>query len=205
MTGQKERTELLDFWFGALDERGVCAEDRGGFWFQVNPTTDRTIEQRFGAMVEKAGRGELDHWAETPRGRLALIILLDQFPRNIYRGSAQAFDHDPKARDLCLAGIERGHDRKLGPSERSFYYLPMEHSESVADQERSVALFKNFHAALDPAIADQFQNAVDYAVRHQVIIARFGRFPHRNAVLNRTSTREEQAYLAESGETFGQA
>lgn len=175
--------EVLAFWF---------SERVAPLWFRSDPALDAEIRERFGALVTAAAAGELDDWLETPEGALALVILLDQFPRNIYRGTPAAFAADAKARAVADRALARGHDHQLAPARRMFLYLPFEHSEQLADQERSLALFT--------ALGDA--ELLDYAVRHREIIARFGRFPHRNAVLGRPSTIEEQAFMTQPGSAF---
>lgn len=175
--------KVLSFWF---------AQTSRARWFKSDQGFDREIEKRFLSPIEAAARGALEPWVETPRGALALCILLDQFPRNVWRGTPRAFASDAEARRIADAALAAGHDRKLEPDERLFLYLPFEHSESLQDQERSVALFR--------ALGDAEQ--LDYAVRHRDIIARFRRFPHRNRVLGRDSTPEELAFLQQPGSSF---
>ncbi|MEI7035547.1 DUF924 family protein [Fulvimonas yonginensis] len=182
--------EVLDFWFA--DENAVR-------WFRPDEAFDRTVRERFGGTLEAAARGELDDWAATPRGRLALLIVLDQFSRNIYRGDARAFAQDPKAQAVALAGLERRDDEALAPLERLFAYLPLEHAEDLALQWRSVTLFRALALQAPPADRAQYEGYLDYARRHCEVIARFGRFPHRNAVLDRPSTPDERDYLAQGG------
>jgi len=153
-------------------------------------------------LLRAAASGELDDWASEPKSLLALILLTDQFPRNIYRESARAFAFDAKALAWCLEGMASGLHLALRPIQRVFFYLPLEHTESLAYQERSVRLFKKL---LDSVSADQkpaFASFFDFAVHHRNIIARFGRFPHRNKILGRSSTPEELAFLAEPGSSF---
>jgi uncharacterized protein (DUF924 family) len=168
--------DVLDFWF---------ADHAKPLWFEKDPAFDASIRERFAGLIEAGGAGALDDWLETPEGALALVLLLDQFPRNIHRGRPLAFAYDAKAREVAKAALARGHDRALPEDRRFFFYLPLEHSEDLADQERSVALFE---ALGDPQM-------IDYAVRHREIIARFGRFPHRNAILGRPATPEEEVFL----------
>ncbi|MFQ5761239.1 MAG: DUF924 family protein, partial [Acidiferrobacterales bacterium] len=148
--------------------------------------------------------GQLTSWEQHPRGRLALIVLLDQFSRNIYRGTAQAFAQDELALSLCLQGIDIGHDLALRPIERTFHYLPMEHAESLEMQDKSVQHRRQLVASLPPAMAKKSQFSLDLAISHRDIIARFGRFPHRNRLLGRVSTAAEREYLSQGGATFGQ-
>jgi len=193
---------ILDFWFGTAGDDAVVAKDQAALWWSKNETHDDEIRRRFEDDVRAAAHGELDPWAATARGRLALIILLDQFPRNIYRETAQAFAYDERALVLTLEGLERGTDRELRPIERVFFYLPLEHSESLAHQERSVECFGALLASVPAERENTFKEYMDFAIRHRDIIARFGRFPHRNEILERASTAEELAFLAEPGSSF---
>lgn len=174
---------VLDFWFSPTSR---------GNWFERSDAFDAAVAERLGPLHDKAAAGALDGWAESPSGLLALVILLDQVPRNIHRGTPQAFASDAKALALARLAVDRGLDAEFDEDGRLFLYLPLEHSESLADQERSVALFR----ALGHA------EYLDYAIRHRDVIARFGRFPHRNAVLGRDSTAEELAFLEEPGSSF---
>lgn len=174
-------------------------------WWGKDEQTDADLRERFGSTLAAARRGELDGWAATARGRLALILVLDQLSRNIHRGSPEAFVGDPLARALTHAGLELGHDRELTPIERVFFYLPLEHSEDLAEQDQCVALFRGLAAevaAVDPEQGERFAYYTTFADRHREIVARFGRFPHRNAVLGRASTAEELAFLTEPGSSF---
>ena len=193
---------ILDFWFGAEPDDAVVAKARAALWWSKNTGTDDEIRRRFEDHVRAAAAGELGPWSAAARGRLESIILLDQFPRNIYRDSARAFAYDGKALDLSLEGLDRGMDRELRPIERVFFYLPLEHAEHLAHQERSVELFSELAASVPEEHQSIFREYLDYAVRHRDIIARFGRFPHRNALLGRESTPEELAFLAEPGSAF---
>ena len=161
-------------------------------WFSAPPEFDRECAAHALPLLDQAFAGALDHWLDSPRAALALVILLDQMPRNIHRGTAKAFAYDGKAREIAAAAIEAGHDQGMTTDERTFLYLPFEHSENLADQERSMALFE--------AMGDA--EKIDYALRHKVIIARFGRFPHRNRALGRESTAEELAFLEQPGSSF---
>lgn len=194
---------VLDYWFGSIGADGFCVEDRSRLWFRGGPATDATIGERFGELIEQGLAGVLDDWAATPRGRLALILLLDQFPRNVYRGNAAAFSGDARALRLTCDGLAAGHDHKLSPTERCFFYLPLEHAEDPAAQERCVALLRALQQSLPEALRPRLKSALDHAIKHRDIIARFGRFPHRNAALGRTSTAAELQYL-EDANRFGQ-
>ena len=162
-------------------------------WFARNARFDEAIRLKFEAVHHRAAQGKYDAWAQTPEGTLALLILLDQFPRNLYRHSAHAFATDPKARAVARAAIAEGFDRATEPLLRPFFYLPFEHSEDLADQEAGVALCERL--AKDAGDVDTLK----WAKVHRDIIARFGRFPHRNPTLGRTTTAEEQAWLDDGG------
>ncbi len=194
---------LLALWFGAEADDVLRATRQAPLWWGKSSETDTLLASRFGELAEAAAKGSLAHWADLPSGRLALILLLDQLPRNIHRGTPAAFSQDPLARDLCLKGLSIGADKSLSPLERVFFYLPLEHAESREQQARSVALFEALAAeqAGTPAQAT-FAGFADFARRHQVIIERFGRFPHRNDILGRTSTPEEAAFLQQPGSGF---
>jgi uncharacterized protein (DUF924 family) len=178
---------ILDFWFG---------ERARPLWFATDPAFDAEIRSRFATTLLEAASHNLDHWSATADGALALIIVLDQFPRNLHRGSARAFAHDAKARALAERAIAAGFDRAVPLDRRRFIYLPFQHSEDLADQERSVELFSQWadeHPVHDRAGA---QEEMTYVHAHHEAIRRFGRFPYRNAALGRTSTPAELAYLA---------
>ena len=194
--------DVLAFWFGDTTGDGATAERQKKLWWSKDAVVDALIRERFGALVAAAAGGAYREWAREPRGRLALILLFDQFPRNIYRGTPQSFAHDALALQLALDGIAAGADRSLRAVERVFFYLPLEHAESAALQERSVALFTALAAGVDEADRGVFAGFLDYAVRHCDVVHRFGRFPHRNAILGRASTAEETAFLAQPGSSF---
>jgi uncharacterized protein (DUF924 family) len=180
--------EVLEFWFA-----GDGTRDRA-VWFERNAAFDAECA-RFTDALHAARGGGLDHWGDTARGMLALIVVLDQFSRNLHRGSADSFAADAQARAFARDAVARGFDRMLHPMERCFIYLPFMHSEDLADQHESVRLFETLRLALGDA-------SVEYAYRHRDLIARFGRFPHRNAVLGRKSTPEELRYLGGPGAGF---
>jgi len=171
--------DVVGFWLGAGP----------GKWFKKVIAFDEAIRLKFESTHHRAARSEYDAWAETPDGALALLILLDQFPRNLYRNSAHSFATDPKARAIARAAIERGFDRQVDPRLRNFFYLPFEHSEDIADQDYGLAL------VAEAGIEDDLK----WATIHRDIIARFGRFPHRNHALGRVTTPEEQDFLDEGG------
>lgn len=187
--------DVLAFWFGAPGsaEHGRMRK----CWFEKDPAFDAEIRRRFLPLVEAAAAGRLDDWAAQPESLLALIVLLDQFPRNLFRNTPRAFAADARALVLAQQAIAQGFDARLMPVARAFIYLPFEHSEDMAMQDRAVALFS--------ALAkhgEEFASYLDYAGRHRDVIRRFGRFPHRNAILGRASTPEEIEYLARPGAGF---
>lgn len=194
--------DVLGFWFGTAENDTATAQAQRRVWWSKDAVVDADIRERFGSLVSAAAAGRHDDWAATPRGRLALLVLLDQFPRNIYRDTAQAFAQDAEALRLALDGLAASDDRQLRPIERVFCYLPLEHSESIAMQDRSVALFHALAAEVAKADRGTFAGYVDYALRHRDIIARFGRFPHRNRILGRESTPEEIEFLKQPGSGF---
>jgi len=197
--------EILEFWFGDTRRDITCTPKWMSFWFAAGTDLDEPIRKRFAADVAGAASGKMDQWCETAKGSLATTILLDQFTRNIYRGAPQAFECDDKALRLTQAGIVKGHDGRLGPVETAFFYMPMQHAESLAVQMQSVALYEALADTVPDGTKDIFQNGfAHYARLHRDIIVQFGRFPHRNAILGRESTPEEQAYLAGDVPTFGQ-
>jgi uncharacterized protein (DUF924 family) len=197
-----DRDELLGFWFGDDADDATVARTQAPLWWGHEPATDELLQQRFGAAVSAAATGVLDHWTGSPRGRLALILLLDQLPRAVRRGTPAAYATDAKAVETARRGLDSAADRLLRPIERVFFYLPFEHSERLADQDLSVALFRGLRDAVPEAQRGPFTTFLDFAERHREVIARFGRFPHRNAVLGRESTAEELEFLAEPGATF---
>ncbi len=193
---------VLDFWFGAPGSAAEIAGRQSKLWFGKSLANDQAIIDRFAATLTAATAGQLDAWANTPRGRLALVIVLDQFPHHIHRDQPQAFATDPQSLALSLAALESGEDRKLAPIERVFLYLPLEHAESIEMQERSVSLYEQL---ANEAAADEralFDNFLDYARKHLDVVARFGRFPHRNEILGRPSTPEELEFLKQPGSRF---
>lgn len=190
--------EILSFWFGSAAQSEPPSADRMKLWFRGGAEVDQQIRERFGADVRAARSGELDTWAETPRGRLALIILLDQFPRNLYRGSGDAFSSDGLARQLTLDGLARGDDQALAPFEQLFFVLPLEHAEDLAAQDRALSYLEQWTARAPAALQGMARGTLDFARLHRQVIARFGRFPTRNRALGRASTPEEEAHIREA-------
>ncbi len=193
---------VLQFWFGSPDAPDVVAERQKVLWWGKDPEVDRLVAVTFGGLVEDALSGGLGAWSGEPRGRLALVLLLDQMPRNIHRGSPRAFAGDVRARALTLEALERSEHHALAPIERVFLYLPLEHAEDLELQQRSVALFSELAGEAGPGLEPLFEGFLDYAVAHRDIIQRFGRFPHRNAVLGRVSTPEEEEFLRQPDSGF---
>ena len=181
--------DILAFWLGA----GTSARDE---WFRKDPAFDAAIRAHFGATVEAALGGAYTAWAGEPRGALALVLLLDQFTRNLYRGSAKMFAGDAQALAVADAAVAAGHDRALGAFERAFLYMPFEHAESLAAQDRSLALFTRL------AEETGLESPLEWAQKHAAVVRRFGRYPHRNAILGRVSTPEEIAFLTQPGASF---
>jgi uncharacterized protein (DUF924 family) len=193
---------ILEFWFGEDTDDSVVAKNKSALWWSKHPDVDAEMRQRFESFVHRAAAGELSDWQSSPRGRLALILLTDQFPRNIYRDSPRAFAHDRQALAWCIDGIDQDVDLQLRPIERVFVYLPLEHAESLEHQDRSVKLFRRLLDEVGAGQKKNFEEYLDFAVRHRDIIARFGRFPHRNKILGREPTSDELAFLATPGSSF---
>jgi uncharacterized protein (DUF924 family) len=193
---------LLQFWFGESADALTMANRQANLWWGKSVSIDNEIRERFGPLRELAIQGELDAWEETSRGRLALILLIDQISRNVFRNRMEAFTYDYLAQEWCLSGIDMGADEELVPLERVFFYLPLEHAESRVDQARSVALFTDLVQAVTPAHRELFEGYLDFAKRHQAIIERFDRFPHRNQALGRISTEAELEFLKQPGSSF---
>jgi uncharacterized protein (DUF924 family) len=190
MVSEANFREVLDFWFGP--EPGKPREE----WFRKDAAFDERIRGRFGGVHAAAARGELEAWRAAPEPMLALVIVLDQFSRNLYRGDARAFSQDERALACARQALARGDDLGLLPVQRQFLYLPYEHSENLADQELGVELMRSLDAF------DETRGISEWAVRHRDIIARFGHFPHRNAAVGRDSSPEELAFLEQPGSRF---
>ena len=193
---------VLTFWFGDGQTATQIAAEKTALWWSKDPNTDRQIADRFGATSEAAATGQLADWAKTPRGLLALIICTDQFPRNIHRDTPRAFAYDPTALAFAKTCIDSGAAQQLNPIERTFAYLPFEHSEDLTDQQRSISLYQTLATAAPAAEAELFTGSLDFARRHHEIIQQFGRFPHRNSILGRPSTTAELAFLSTPSSSF---
>ena len=204
-----EARSVRDFWFGRLPLSAEGFNRRMRFWFgdessPLRQRRDQHIRVRFGALLERAARGELASWADGPRRRLSLILLLDQFPRNVYRGTARAFATDPQALALALSGMQSAADAALEVVERIFFYMPLQHAESREVQEESVAAYRRLLSEAAPELLEHFASALRSAENHRAIIEQFGRFPYRNRVLGRSSTAAERDWLNDGGSSFGQ-
>ena len=194
---------LIEAWFAETLDDPALIPQRVGYWFSADKHRDTVLADRFGDLVEQCAQGLLYRWLDDPEGRLALILALDQLPRNLFRGTPRAFAHDPYTAALCLAAAHTGQDRELRPVQRAFLYMPLQHLEDLQAQEAGVALYERL-ADENPDIAAYRESFVRFAQLHRDIIARFGRFPHRNEILNRVNTAEEAEYLAGDAPTFGQ-
>ncbi len=213
-----EALRVREFWFGKsltgplaqneLPALGQTLHRRASLWFASNSPLmqqqDERIRSGFQTLVERATRGELAAWADSPRRRLSLIILLDQFPRHIYRGTPQAFASDGEALTLALSGLQSAADGALNIVERLFFYMPLQHAESTEVQDESVGAYRRLAAESPVELRSTFEESLQFAEEHRALIRQFGRFPHRNRILGRESTPEEVAYLAKVGEQFGQ-
>ena len=193
---------VLAYWFEPRPATSADVEARRRFWFESNEATDLEIRERFGALVEEARAGRLDAWRATARGTLALLVLLDQFSRNLYRGRPDAFSHDPVALEIAEVAFATGLFDELDLSERMFAALPYRHAEDVASQVRAVELAVHDALTAPPIWRDFAIYSVDWARKHLDVIVRFGRFPHRNAILGRPSTAEELEFLKQPGSAF---
>lgn len=194
---------LLDWWFGAAGmSAGEVAASRRTLWFGKQDHQDVQARELFGGLVEQAMAGQLQGWPAVPQGWLANLLLLDQLPRMIYRDTPRAFAGDALARALALHGMASGWDQQLPAIQRVFVYLVLEHAEDLALQDQAVQLFHALHEQAAPAERALFAGYLDYAERHQQVIARFARFPHRNQILGRPSSAEESAFLLEPGSRF---
>jgi uncharacterized protein (DUF924 family) len=201
---QGDTQAILEFWFARAADDPVDASARESFWFGASGEADSLIRKRFASTIDAAARGEFDPWVREPHAALALVLLLDQFPRNVWRGTARAFAHDAQALRATQEAVARGHLQQLTPAEQAFLVLPFQHSESVEHQRESVRLSTEIVEAAAEAWRPVLERYLLFAKQHLVLIERFGRFPHRNHVLGRAPTAEEEAYLSGGGASFGQ-
>lgn len=202
----RERIDaVLQFWFKEHELSAPQIDGRMDVWFGEDPVFDEEIVRTFAEDVETASNGELDHWATDARGRLALIILLDQFRRNIYRGQPEAFEMDRAALKLCVEGAMEKKDKGLSPIERVFFYMPLQHAESKKVQEKSCEIYNRLADAVSPTFRETFETIAQFAELHADIVMQFDRFPHRNRILNRPNTPAEDEYLSGDAPSFGQS
>lgn len=196
---EKPYERILDFWFGASADE---TKERAARWWKKDPAFDQEIRAQFEPYLLSAVRGELNAWLEEPESSVAFVVLLDQFSRNMYRDTPEAFAQDERALGATLQGMERGFDARLSPLRRYFFYMPMMHAENRSIQQRSVQTFEKLAEEKDTGFDGMLRGAADYARRHRAIVERFGRFPHRNNILERTTTAEEAAFLLTPGSSF---
>ena len=196
-------SELIEDWFGDTLESPSAIAGHQDSWFRADDERDALLTEKYGALVEQCAAGHLYRWLDHPEGRLALVIALDQLPRNLFRGLPRAFAYDAYTAALCLAAVHTGQDRLLKPVQRVFLYMPLQHFEDLQAQETGVALYERLARENPdwPVFAEEF---LPFARIHRDIIARFGRFPHRNQTLHRQNTPEEAEYLQGDAPTFGQ-
>ena len=193
---------VLDFWFGQPGAAIEVAARQRPLWFGKSAANDQLVAERFTDTLIAAGAGQLDHWVRTPRNQLALIVVLDQFPHHIHRNQGLSFSYDAQSLALALDMIQSGNAAGVAPIDRVFVYLPLEHAESLELQDQSVALYTQLAAEAHTAERPLFDGFLDYAVKHRDVVARFGRFPHRNELLGRASSSEEIAFLQQPGLRF---
>ena len=196
------QAEILQFWFGDRPDDLQVIDEKSSLWWAKDKAIDEEIKIRFDMSLESLIAGTLAYWKETPGGLLAMIILADQFSRNIHRGHPASYAQDPIAQSLCQEGLEKKIDLQLRPIERVFLYMPLQHAESMELQRQSVELFEKLLIPMSGQSRKKFNGYLEFAVRHYDIIARFGRFPHRNRVLGRQSTQEEMEFLQRPGSSF---
>jgi uncharacterized protein (DUF924 family) len=195
---------ILSFWFKEQELTAPQIDRRMDIWFGGDAILDHEIEKEFANDIDAASEGKLAHWANDSHGRLALIILIDQFRRNIYRGTAEAFSMDKLALKLCVEGAMEKKDKGLTPIQRVFFYMPLQHAESRKVQAKSVEVYDRLAEAVSPTLRETFLTVAQFAELHRDIIDQFGRFPHRNVLLDRENTAEEAEYLAGDSPDFGQ-
>jgi uncharacterized protein (DUF924 family) len=196
-------SDLIEDWFGTSLDHPAAIAERLDWWFRADAERDAILAEKYAGLVEECAEGRRYRWLDQPEGRLALVIALDQLPRNLFRGTPRAFAYDAYTAALCLAAVHTGQDQMLRPIERAFLYMPLQHAEDLQAQQASVQLFERLaHDNPEwPVFSEEF---LPFARIHRTIVERFGRFPHRNRVLGRDSTPEEQHYLDGEGPSFGQ-
>lgn len=195
-------SEVLEFWFGDALHSPEAAGARCALWFARDDAFDREVRERFAALPRRAALGAFEAWRDAPESTVALLLVLDQFPRNLHRDDRRAFAFDAQAREVALAALDVGFDGLLHPLEASFLYLPLEHAEDLDLQNLCVERFEALVSRAPDGLQQRFEEFACYARRHRDVIERFGRFPHRNDVLHRDGTPGERAYLASGGDDF---
>ena len=193
---------ILDFWFGELDEHGCASPNQRKLWWQKSDEFDRTIREQYLDDYEAIVDGQREAWRSTPRGALATIVVLDQFSRNMFRGTPRMYAADPLAREVCREGLDESFDEELAFDERVFFYMPLQHSESLDDHQQCRDVFTRLRDDAPDHLAADAENYLEYARQHRVIVERFGRYPHRNQLVGRASTPEEVEFLKEPGSSF---
>jgi uncharacterized protein (DUF924 family) len=200
---EKEIEEVLAFWFGGLSVEGLASPEKSARWFEKDPEFDREVTARFGALHRAVVSGEREELRTTARGLLTYVIVLDQFSRNMFRETPEAFAYDAQALEAARHGVNEGFDHMLVGQARTFLYMPFMHSEAIEAQDQCVSLFREFRREVgEGALARAVQSSLDFALAHERIVARFRRFPHRNAILGRESTDEERGFLKEPNSSF---
>ena len=194
--------DILDFWFGTSDSTLTINSQQSALWWSKNEQVDEQISHRFLPVLNAVSQGQMESWNNTPKGMLASIICLDQFPRNIFRGEAESFAYDGTALRLARDLTEKTWDKELPDIYRVFAYLPFEHSENFEDQKMSLQLYHGLRQDVSQELGQIFDGFYDFALKHYQIIDRFGRFPHRNTIVGRESTVEEQQFLSQPGSSF---
>lgn len=195
---------VLNFWFSDIELDSPRVDSRMDRWFTSDPELDEQIRRDFLPLIEQASRGELMEWTDTPKGRLALIILIDQFRRNVYRGTAEAYSRDSLALKICIEGTINNDYKTLSHFQRLFFFMPLQHSESLKVQEKSVGIYQALADSVSETMQETFQTTAQFAELHRDIVAEFGRFPHRNQVLGRANTADEESFLGNDSPNFGQ-
>jgi uncharacterized protein (DUF924 family) len=195
---------ILAFWFKEHELTAPQIDGRMDIWFGDDRLFDEEIAREFASVVEEASDGKLNHWEKEPLGRLALILLLDQFRRNIHRNTVEAFAMDKAALKLCVEGAMEKKDKGLTPIQRAFFYMPLQHAESVKVQKKSCELYRKLAQVVSPTYKETFETISQFADLHHDIVDQFGRFPHRNKLLKRANTPEEEEYLSGDSPSFGQ-
>ncbi|MEX2162925.1 MAG: DUF924 family protein [Sulfuricaulis sp.] len=193
---------ILHYWFGGAANNAEIVREKSALWWKKDPGVDAEIRRRFEMMLDAEIKDEFASWSSSPRGQLARVLLCDQFPRNMYRDSPRAFDYDERARKLAREALDAGRDKKLRPVERVFLFLPFEHSEAVDDQVLGLRLYTALVEDVPETDRPTYQKFLEFARKHKEIIDRFGRFPHRNAILGRQSTAAEAEFLKGPGSSF---